>query len=332
MGKNDELVDQKGSKLTPRQIVEGHEKRTAKPMGERDKIAKLSAKQLLQKAEVTIKHGDKKDKKLPEYTNKIYDSGVKTYTSRLLCATPTTGLIRMEWAAARYGMAIPSNFSKIDMQQYMSSFIPLRYTISDAQNMIANEAVTKGYEWLLIIEDDTIPPPDALIRFNEYISSRKYPVVSGLYFTRSDPADAMVYRGRGNSFYKDWKIGDKVMVDGVPTGMLLISVDLLRAVWNEAPEYSCGGYMIRRVFDTPVKTWFNEESGAQETVTGTSDLDFCTNVINGNFLVKAGWPELAKEKYPYLIDTNIYCKHQDRTTGIQYPLVFPAEFLPDEEK
>lgn len=293
--------------------------------------AQPSAQRIMKKAEVTIKQGDEQKDKDETYTNTVLDSGVQTYSHRMLVATPTTGIIRMEWAAARYGMAIPSNFSKIDMQQYMSSFIPLRYTISDAQNMIVNEAVVKGFEWLLIIEDDTIPPPDALIRFNEYIRSREYPVVSGLYFTRSDPADPMVYRGRGNSFYKDWKLGDKVMVDGVPTGMLLLSVDLLKALWNDAPEYNCGGYLIRRVFDTPVKTWFNEETGAQETLTGTSDLDFCTNVIAGNYLAKAGWPELQKEKYPFLIDTNIYCKHQDRSSGTQYPIVFPPEFLPAED-
>lgn len=292
--------------------------------------AQPSAKRILDKAEITIKHGDKERTGEEEYTNKVIDSGVTSYSNRMLLATPTIGIIRMEWAAARYGMAIPSNFSKVDMQQYMSSYIPIRYTVSDAQNMIVNEAVTKGFEWLVLIEDDTIPPPDALIRFNEYIRDRTYPVVSGLYFTRSDPADPMVYRGRGNSFYKDWKLGDKVMVDGVPTGMLLLNVGLLKLLWNDAPEYNCGGYLIRRVFDTPVKTWFNEETGAQETLTGTSDLDFCTSVIKGNYLAKAGWPELQAEKYPFLIDTNIYCKHIDRSSGAQYPLEFPQQFMPQE--
>lgn len=299
-----------------------------KTMGE---VQKLTTQQLLRKAEVAKTSKEELEAEdIPQYSNKVIDSGVRTYQNRLLLATPTTGIIRMEWAAARYGMAIPSNFSKIDMQQYMSSFIPIRYTIADAQNMIVNEAVRKDFEWLLIIEDDTVPPPDALIRFNEYIRSREYPVVSGLYFTRSDPADPMVYRGRGNSYYTNWKLGDKVMVDGVPTGMLLLSVDLLREMWNDAPEYMCGEYKVRRVFDTPVKTWFNEESGAQETLTGTSDLDFCTNIINSDYLARAGWPQLQGKKYPFLIDTNIYCKHQDRSTGTQYPIVFPPEFLPEE--
>jgi hypothetical protein len=309
------------------EIIQTLENQRAKPMVERE----LTAEEIKRKAEVAkTSKAELEDDSIPQYTNKLIDSTVKTYTSRMLLATPTTGIIRMEWAAARYGMAIPSNFSKIDMQQYMSSYMPIRYTIADAQNMIINEAVTKNYEWLVLIEDDTIPPPDGMIKFNEYIRSREYPVVSGLYFTRSDPADPMVYRGRGNSFYTDWKLGDKVMVDGVPTGMLLLSVDLLRAIWNDAPEYMCGEYKIRRVMDTPVKTWFNEESNAQETLTGTSDLDFCTNIIEGGYLAKAGWPELQKEQFPFLVDTSLYCKHIDRGTGVQYPLVFPAQFFPED--
>jgi hypothetical protein len=324
-------------------IAQGPDKRKQTPYAEqrlaektkkeKEELKKLTAEQIMEKAEINVanpNNSKERDLALVQYTNKVVDSGVADFTNRLLLATPTLGSIRMEWAAARYGMAVPSNFSKVDMQQYMSSFIPIRYTIADAQNMIINEAVQSGYEWLLLIEDDTIPPPDGLIRFNEYIRHAKYPVVSGLYFTRSDPSDPMVYRGRGNSFYTKWKLGDLVWADGVPTGMLLLSCKLLKLMWIDAPEYMCGEFKVKRVMNTPLKTWFNEESGAQETLTGTSDLDFCTRVIEGDYLTKAGWPELAKKKYPFLIDTNLYCKHIDRLTGTQYPLTFPPEFLPEE--
>ncbi len=260
-------------------------------------------------------------------TSIIVDSGVNSYTNRLLVGTPTTGNIRMEWAAARYGQIIPSNWSKVDMIQYLNSFIPLRYSVADAQNLVVQEAVTKGYEWMLFIEHDTIPPPDAFVRFNEYMRSGEYPVVSGLYFTRSDPAEPMVYRGRGNSYYTDWKLGDKVWVDGVPTGMLLVDMRLMKLVWDASPEYLAGGYKVRRVFETPGKTWFNEETGAQEMLVGTSDLDWCKRVIEEGYL-KEHWPELAKKKYPFLIDTNIYCRHID-PDGTQFPINFPQEFLPN---
>jgi hypothetical protein len=257
-----------------------------------------------------------------ESSQKVVDSSpeyrVKNYQRRMLIGTPTTGTIRMEWAAARYGMVIPANYSNVSMVQYTHGFIPLRYTIADAQNMIVQEAVTKGYEFLLLIEHDTMPPPDALIRFNQYMRDKKYPVVSGLYFTRSDPAEPMIYRGRGSSYYTDWKLGDKVMADGVPTGMLLIDVRLLKDMWLDSAEYMAGQTLIRRVFDTPVKSWFNPETNSQETLVGTSDLDWCERIISGGYL-KKHWPKLAKLRYPFLVDTNISCMHIEED-GRQFPL------------
>jgi hypothetical protein len=38
------------------------------------------------------------------------------------------------------------------------------------------------------------------------------PMLSGLYFTKSLPAEPLIYRGRGNSYYKKWKFGDKVEI------------------------------------------------------------------------------------------------------------------------
>lgn len=219
-----------------------------------------------------------------KYSQTVVDSGVNTYQNRLLIGTITTGPIRMEWAAARYGMSIPANWSKVDMLQFMSAYIPLRFSIQDGQNIIVEKAITDGYEWLMLIEDDTCPPPDAFIRFNEYMRSAKYPVVSGLYFTKSEPAEPMVYRGRGNSYYTDWILGDRIAVDGVPTGMLLINVKLLKAVSDESPQYMAGGIRVHRVFDAPIKTFFNEATGAQEALSGTTDLNFCRRAIEGGFL------------------------------------------------
>lgn len=258
----------------------------------------------------------------------IQDSDTVKYHQRLLVATPTTGLVRMEWVASRYNQVIPTNWSKTDMIQYLSSYIPIRYTVADAQNLAVREAIDKGFAYLLFIEHDTMPTPDAFVRFTEYMDKAEYPVVSGLYFTRSIPPEPMIYRGRGNHYYRDWKLEDLVWCDGVPTGMLLISTELLKDIWEDSEEYKThDGQLTRRVFDSPTKTWFSEEKGAQETLVGTSDLDFCKRIIAGGYLKK--WPAVADKKYPFLVDTNIYCKHID-PDGTQYPVVFPEEFLPDD--
>jgi hypothetical protein len=248
------------------------------------------------------------------------DSGDPGYVNRILVATPSLGNVRMEWVLARYGQLIPMNWSMVQFCQFMSSFVPMRYTVPDAQNIIVGEAIKGDYEWLLLIEDDTIPPPDAFVKFNKYMRDAKTPVVSGLYFSRSQPSEPLVFRGRGTSVYWDWKFGDKVWVDGVPTGMLLIHMGLLRAMWDESPEYNVGnsGIIARRVFEQPQKIYVTED-GHFNTLSGTSDLLWCTRVIDGDFLKKSGWNKYKNKKYPFLIDTSIFCKHIDRHTGVQYP-------------
>lgn len=265
-------------------------------------------------------------------TSTIIDSGNNRFRQRLLVATPTLGLVRMEWVTARYNQIVPTNWSKTDMVQFMNAYIPLRYTVADAQNLAVQACLDGGFQWLMFIEDDTMPPEDCFLRFTEYMDKADIPVVSGLYFTRSVPAEPMVYRGRGNHYFRDWKLEDRVWVDGVPTGMVIFHADLLRAVWEDSPTYTIThtGQAARRVFNTPAQKWFNEETGAMETLVGTSDLDFCTRVIKGKYLEKAGFPEIAKKKYPFLVDTNIFAKHIEKD-GVQYPIEFPPEFLPGKE-
>jgi hypothetical protein len=172
-----------------------------------------------------------------------------------------------------------------------------------------------------MIEDDTIPPPDAFIKFNQYMRDAEYPVVSGLYFSRSEPSEPLVFRGRGTSVYWKWKMGDKVFCDGVPMGCVLINMSLMKLLWEDSPEYrpTKDSSIVRRVFEIPNKVWVTED-GHFNTLSGTTDLLWCTRVIDGGYLAKAGWPELQKKKYPFLVDTTIACKHIDRHTGVQYPV------------
>ncbi len=262
----------------------------------------------------------------------IMDSGNDKYRQRVLVATPTLGQIRIEWASAKYGSIIPTNFSKTDLLQFMNSFVAMRYLVAEAQNLAVVECLSKGFEWLLFHEDDVLLPVDAYVRFTDYMDKGDIPVVSGLYFTKSVPSEPMIYRNRGNHYFRGWKLEDKVWADGVPTGLLLVHASLLKAVYDDSPDYIIPhtGQRARRVFNTPSQSYFNEETGAQEALVGTSDLDFCTRVIKGNYLAKAGFPEIAKKRYPFLVDTAIFAKQID-PAGVQYPIQFPEEFLPEKD-
>jgi hypothetical protein len=236
----------------------------------------------------------------------------------MLIATPTIGQVRIEWVQSRYGQIIPTNWSMVQIIQFMSSYIPLRYQVDDAQNLIAREFVEKDFEWLLLIEDDVLLPPDAFVRFNSYMRNAQYPVVSGLYYTKSIPPEPMIYRGRGTSYYTNWKRGDKIWVDGVPTGCLLIHGSIIKEMWKTSEEYKINDITTRRVFSNPRKQWIDPVNGQVNATTGTSDLEWCTRIMEEGVLKKAGWPEIAKKKYPFLIDTQIFCSQID-LQGHRYP-------------
>ncbi len=261
--------------------------------------------------------------------NKL-DKNQGTWTNRVLIATPTTGTVRMEWVHARYGQIIPTNWSQVELTQWMSSYIPMEYQLPDAENLIAKQVVEGDFEWLVMIEEDNIIPPETFKTFNEYMLSEEYPVVSGLYFTKSVPPEPLVYRGRGNSYFANFKLGDKVMADGVPFGCILIHGSLIKQLWQESPEYVVGNQVVRRVFQVPDK---NLKEGEREdenvarygAVRGTSDLQWCSRVMDDKIFEKTGWNEFQKKKYPFLVDTNLFVKHIDKQ-GRQYPLNIPAQY------
>lgn len=235
---------------------------------------------------------------------------------RLLWASPSLGVIRMEWHNAIASLIMPCNWSS-------ARVTPLNFAIADAQNLVVKELIEGQWEWLWLLEDDTCPPPHTLISFEEHIRKREAPIVSGLYHLKNGRQEPLVYRGRGNGAYwpgpKTWKYGDLVWADGVPTGCLLIHRSILEVQWREAEWYVLvnNGERVRvkRVFETPRDYWIDPGTGQYQMRVGTSDLHWCDSILRNNTLHKAGWKALAKRKHPFLVDTRIVCGHVDRSTG-----------------
>jgi hypothetical protein len=249
------------------------------------------------------------------------------WTNRILIGVPCTGVVRVEWMMARYGQIIPTNWSQVELVQWLNTYAPLEYQLPDAENLIAKQIVTGDYEWFLSIEQDNLIPPDAFVRINEYMTANKVPVLSGLYYTKSNPPEPILYRGRGNGSFRNFKMGDKVWCDGIPFGFTLIHGSIIRALWNESEEYMVGNEVTRKVFELPNVNLGNfgfdntdpKAEGRFAYTRGTTDLNFCKRLIKDKIFEKAGWPAYQKMKYPFLVDTNIFVKHIDES-GRQYPL------------
>jgi hypothetical protein len=156
------------------------------------------------------------------------------------------------------------------------------------------------------------------------MTAGEVPIISGLYFTKSEPPEPILYRGRGNGSFRDFKLGDKVWCDGIPFGLTLIHGSIIKALWNESPEYQIGNEITRRVFELPnfnTKNFGfdNADNGGYGYTRGTTDLNFCKRIMKDDIFTKAGWPKYAKKKYPFLVDTNIFVQHIDNS-GRNYPL------------
>ena len=248
--------------------------------------------------------------------------------SRILIGTPTLGVVRMEWSIARFGQVIPCNWSSASTHVGLGNIVPINHLVADAQNLIVKHCLEQNFEWLLLWEDDVVAPPETFLKMNAYMMKCDIPVVSGLYFTKGNYSEPILYKGRGNSYCHDFKIGDKIWVDGVPTGLLLIHTSLLTVMWNESEEYTTlGNLRTRKVFQTPSRVFYDPQSSTPVASGGTSDLDWCNRVINDDVLKRAGWPKIARKKHPFLCDTTIFCKHIDLNTGKQYPTEMPEEWV-----
>ena len=207
------------------------------------------------------------------------------------------------------------------MNMLAQQTFPMGYRVAEAQNLAVQNAIQSNFEWLFLHEDDVVLPPDAYCKFNEYMKKGDVPIVSGLYYLKGNPTEPIAYRGRGNGCFDKFKIGQKVWVYGVPTGCLLIHSSILQLMYKESEVYQAStGVQVRRVFHTPAEVWKDPESGFFRGETGTSDLYWCDRIMKEKVLERSGWKKISKKKYPFLLDSSIFCRHIDMSTGTQYPI------------
>jgi len=247
------------------------------------------------------------------------------WKKRICIAVPTTGQVRIEWVLARFGQVIPCNWANGDVFQYFDQFSPMGWAVADARNICVKYCLKNNFEWLFFIDHDVVLPPDTFLKITDYMNKGDIPVVSGLYYCKGSHPEPLLFRGRGNSYYTDWKMGDKVMVDGIPMGCTLIHASLLRYLYDKSEAYTTstlgGPVVVRRVFETPRSAWFDPEELRYETRIGTEDLFWCDRVKDENVFANCGVEKFKKYQdmeFPFLVDTSMFAKHIDEN-GQQFP-------------
>jgi hypothetical protein len=164
--------------------------------------------------------------------------------SSTVIVIPTRGMIAHQVVAAWQGLITPMN-------QKRALLFASGHEVGQAYNamitnILAHPELSK-WKYILTLEDDNIPPPDAHLRLLESIEWGGYDAVSGLYFTKGeinmpmaygDPAEyartgVMDFRPR--DVREALAAGQIMPVNGIAMGCALWKMDLFRAI--PAPWY-----------------------------------------------------------------------------------------------
>jgi hypothetical protein len=139
--------------------------------------------------------------------------------------------------------------------------------------MILAHPELKNWKYILTLEDDNIPPPDAHIRLLESIEWGNYDAVSGLYFTKGDVNMPMAYGDpaeyartgvmdfRPRDVREALAAGQIMPVNGIAMGTALWKMSLFREI--PAPWY----------------VTLNDLVPGKGVVGMTQDLSFCQRAI-----------------------------------------------------
>lgn len=114
----------------------------------------------------------------------------KTYqdlSTVIVC--PTRGMIPDRVVQSWLGLMKPMN------QKIIGPIFFRGYEVGDAYNMavdmVLNHPDLSNWKYILTLEEDNIPPPDGLMKL--YESMDTYDVVGGLYWTKGEGGQPMIY-------------------------------------------------------------------------------------------------------------------------------------------
>lgn len=163
--------------------------------------------------------------------------------------------------------------------------------VGAARDYIVETAQQHNAPYIWFVDDDTAPPVGA-IRALKYVMEQNphAAIVGGVYCSKTEIPEPVVFRGKGAGSFWHWKIGDVFECDGIGTGCMLIRTEVfskLEKPWFKTVDVAC-------------------EDAKTFKIQQTDDLYFCDKVI------AAGHKILAHG--------GVLCVHWDAQTGKPYML------------
>jgi len=105
-----------------------------------------------------------------------------------ICIIPTRGMIPAKIVQSWWGLMPPMN------QKFVRLFVE-KMEVGEAYNAgvqaVLDNPELRKWKYILTLEEDNAPPPDGLLKL--YESMKKFDVVGGLYWTKGENGQPMIY-------------------------------------------------------------------------------------------------------------------------------------------
>lgn len=189
----------------------------------------------------------------------------------MLVSILTRESVNTQWAIGYRNLQIPGGV------QFMAGM-----PFDHARNNACRAALDNGYTWLFFLDDDTVPPPDAITR----LMAHKKDIVSGLYYRRNDPLLPVMLRYTdaekiGTNYVADFSWPALIEVDLVGAGCLLIHRRVLEAFDAKLPK--------------PWFEWLTDRLDLPPHARKSEDFEFCVRA--------------QARGYKIYVDTAVQCRH-----------------------
>lgn len=164
----------------------------------------------------------------PEDTNKRLETSKSYRDLSTIIICPTRGQIHAKVVQSWMGLMRPMN------QKVIGPLFAIGMEVGEAYNstiemILANPELSK-WKYILTIEEDNLPPPDGLLKL--YESMDQYDVVGGLYWTKGEGGQPMIYgdpKVEPLNFIPQVPIADGVQpANGLGMGFNLFKLDMFK--------------------------------------------------------------------------------------------------------
>jgi len=101
--------------------------------------------------------------------------------------------------------------------------------VGQAKEKLVEQALAHNVQWLFFVDDDVLIPPDALMKMiQRWKQDDKYQIQNGVYWSKSEPPQPLIFKGSFEGSYWNWHVGDLIEADAAGAGCTFVSADVFK--------------------------------------------------------------------------------------------------------